>query len=100
MQSAFFKIAEVIPYELAVKAMKKAIDKSYGKKGENVVKMNYAAVDKGGEVVKIEVKKEWANACTCGCNCETKADRPEFIRNIVDVINAQEGDTLPVSAFK
>ena len=102
LQSAFFKIAEVIPYELAVKAMKKAIDKSYGKKGENIVKMNYAAVDKGGEVIKIEVKKEWAEACTCGCSCQSEqtSDRPEFIRNIVDVINAQEGDSLPVSAFK
>lgn len=99
LQSAFFKIAEVIPYELAVTAMKKAIDKSYGKKGENIVKMNYAAVDKGGEVVKIEVKKEWADACTCGCNCGEVAERPEFIKNVVDVINAQEGDTLPVSAF-
>ncbi|MBQ2375233.1 MAG: pyruvate:ferredoxin (flavodoxin) oxidoreductase, partial [Bacteroidales bacterium] len=99
LQSAFFKIAEVIPYEVAVTAMKKAIDKSYGKKGENIVKMNYAAVDKGGEVVKIEVKKEWADACTCGCNCGEVAERPEFIKNVVDVINAQEGDTLPVSAF-
>ena len=99
LQSAFFKIAEVIPYEVAVTAMKKAIDKSYGKKGENIVKMNYAAVDKGGEVVKIEVKKEWADACTCGCNCDEVAERPEFIKNVVDVINAQEGDTLPVSAF-
>ena len=99
LQSAFFKIAEVIPYELAVTAMKKAIDKSYGKKGENIVKMNYAAVDKGGEVVKIEVKKEWADACTCGCSCEEVAEKPEFIKNVVDVINAQEGDTLPVSAF-
>ena len=99
LQSAFFKIAEVIPYELAVTAMKKAIDKSYGKKGENIVKMNYAAVDKGGEVVKIEVKKEWADACTCDCSCGEAAEKPEFIKNVVDVINAQEGDTLPVSAF-
>ena len=59
LQSAFFKIANVIPYELAVEKMKEAIVKSYGKKGENIVNMNYAAVDRGGDGVKGEVKKEW-----------------------------------------
>ena len=103
LQSAFFKIANVIPYELAVTQMKKAIDKSYGKKGENIVKMNYAAVDRGGDAIKIEVKKEWANECGCGCGCgdceDPTINHPEFIKNVVDVINAQEGDSLPVSAF-
>ncbi|MCF0210072.1 MAG: pyruvate:ferredoxin (flavodoxin) oxidoreductase [Bacteroidales bacterium] len=97
LQSAFFKIANVIPYTLAVEKMKEAIVKSYGKKGENIVNMNYAAVDRGGDVVKVEVKKEWLN------EDESKDaianNHPEFIKNIVDVINAQEGDTLPVSAF-
>jgi len=55
MQSAFFKVAEVIPYEDAVKEMKAAIVKSYGKKGENIVNMNFAAVMIGGEVVKVEI---------------------------------------------
>mgnify|MGYP000918764220 FL=1 len=97
LQSAFFKIANVIPYELAVTQMKKAIDKSYGKKGENIVKMNYAAVDRGGDAIKVEVKKEWANETVASENATS--NRPEFIKNVVDVINAQEGDTLPVSAF-
>ncbi|MDR0763614.1 MAG: pyruvate:ferredoxin (flavodoxin) oxidoreductase, partial [Bacteroidales bacterium] len=60
LQSAFFKISGVIPYDLAVKEMKKFIDKSYGKKGENIVKMNYAAVDRGIEYQQIEVPAEWA----------------------------------------
>jgi pyruvate-ferredoxin/flavodoxin oxidoreductase len=98
LQSAFFKIASVIPYDLAVTQMKKAIDKSYGKKGENIVKMNYAAVDRGGDVTKIEVNKEWLNVVDDNAN--VAANRPEFIKNVVDVINAQEGDVLPVSAFK
>ena len=98
MQAAFFKITNVIPYELAVSEMKKAIDKSYGKKGEAVVKMNYAAVDAGGEhVVKVEIPADWKNL-----QDEVAApdpNRPEFIRKVVDVMNAQAGDDLPVSAF-
>ncbi len=99
MQSAFFKIANVIPFDVAVEQMKKAIYKSYGKKGEEIVNMNYAAVDRGGqELEKVEVPAEWANIVLaesddCGC------DRPEFIKNIVDPINALKGDDLPVSAF-
>jgi pyruvate-ferredoxin/flavodoxin oxidoreductase len=98
LQSAFFKIANVIPFEVAVAQMKKAIDKSYGNKGENIVKMNYDAVDAGGQnVVKVEVPAEWANITIE----EEVADasRPEFITKIVDVINAQDGGSLPVSAF-
>ena len=100
MQSAFFKITNVIPYELAVSEMKHAIEKSYGKKGEAVVNMNYAAVDAGGKegnLIKVTVPAEWKNLP----EDEIKHDenRPEFIRNIVDVMNAQKGDELPVSAF-
>lgn len=100
MQSAFFKITNVIPYELAVKEMKAAIVKSYGKKGEAVVNMNYAAVDAGGKegnLVKVNVPAEWKNLPDV--MPEHSGDRPEFIRNIVDVMNAQKGDELPVSAF-
>ena len=61
MQAAFFKVANVIPYEKAEAEMKNAIYKSYGKKGEDVVNMNYAAIDKGTEVHKIEIPAEWAN---------------------------------------
>ena len=98
LQSAFFKISGVIPYDLAVAKMKEAIVKSYGKKGENIVNMNYAAVDRGGDVTKVEVDKSWANL---DANADVKANtHPDFIKNVVDVINSQEGDTLPVSTFK
>ncbi len=98
MQSAFFKITNVIPYELAQEHMKKAIVKSYGKKGESIVNMNFAAVDVGGNnVQKIEVPAEWAKI-KVGADEET-GKRPAFIKNIVDVINAQKGDSLPVSTF-
>jgi len=98
MQSAFFKISEVIPFETAVYEMKKAIVKSYGKMGEKVINMNYAAVEAGGNnVVKVEIPAEWKNIVV-----KTEVDnsvRPEYITNIVDVINAQKGDDLPVSTF-
>ena len=97
MQAAFFKVANVIPYEKAEAEMKKAIYKSYGRKGEEVVKMNYAAVDKGSEVTKIEVPVEWAKI-------QVKKEKdsreiPEFIREVMEPINAMKGDDLPVSAF-
>jgi len=98
MQSAFFRITNVIPYELAQEHMKKAIVKSYGMKGETIVNMNFAAVDAGGNnVQKIEVPVEWAKI-KVGADDESN-DRPAFIKNIVDVINAQKGDSLPVSTF-
>jgi len=98
MQSAFFRITNVIPYELAQEHMKKAIVKSYGMKGETIVNMNFAAVDAGGNnVQKIEVPAEWAKI-KVGADDES-SDRPAFIKNIVDVINAQKGDSLPVSTF-
>jgi pyruvate-ferredoxin/flavodoxin oxidoreductase len=98
MQSAFFKITEVIPYEMAVKEMKKAIDKSYGRKGEQIVNMNYAAVEEGGKNVhKVEVPSEWKDIEIKETDGHT--DRPEFITKVADVINAQQGDDLPVSAF-
>ncbi|MCQ2114627.1 MAG: pyruvate:ferredoxin (flavodoxin) oxidoreductase [Bacteroidales bacterium] len=100
LQSAFFKITGVIPYEDAVAFMKKAIVKSYGKKGENVVNMNYAAVDRGGEYTKVEIPADWKNI-TAKFEIPGK-DRiaPAFVKNIADYVNAQQGDKLPVSAFK
>ncbi|WP_294593896.1 pyruvate:ferredoxin (flavodoxin) oxidoreductase [uncultured Rikenella sp.] len=98
MQSAFFKVSEVIPYDQAVEEMKKAIYKSYGKKGEDVVNKNYAAVDAGGKnVVKVEVPAEWASITVTAKAADPS--RPEFISKIVDPINALAGDDLPVSAF-
>ncbi len=97
LQSAFFKLAEVIPYDDAVKYIKEAIKKSYGKKGDDIVNMNNAAVDKGAsELVKVEVPAEWASIKIAA---DATSDRPDFIKNIADVINGQDGDSLPVSAF-
>ena len=97
LQSAFFRITEVIPVELAVEQMKKFIVKSYGKKGQDVVDKNYAAVDRGGEYKELAVDPAWANL-----PADEKAanNDPEFINNVVRPINAQNGDLLPVSAFK
>ena len=97
MQSAFFKIAGVIPYEQSVKEMKKAIVKSFGKKGEDIINMNYAAVDQGGNVEKVEIPAEWKNIEIK----EEKDERdiPDFIKNIADPINRLKGDDLPVSSF-
>ncbi|MBR6758807.1 MAG: pyruvate:ferredoxin (flavodoxin) oxidoreductase [Alistipes sp.] len=100
MQSAFFKIAEVIPFEKAVEEMKKAILKSYGKKGEDIVNMNYAAVDAGGSAVeKVEVPAEWASIEVKAAEAVVDMSRPAFVREVCDPINALKGDDLPVSAF-
>ena len=99
LQSAFFKITGIIPYEEAVAYMKKAIDKSYGKKGENVVKMNYAAVDRGGDYVEVQIPESWKNATGRFVNANYNRLAPEFIRNVADVVAAQNGNDLPVSTF-
>ena len=100
MQSAFFKIAEVIPFEKAVEEMKKAILKSYGKKGEDIVNMNYAAVDAGGSAVeKVEIPAEWASIEVKAAEAKVDMTRPAFVREVCDPINALKGDNLPVSAF-
>ncbi|MDE6295716.1 MAG: 2-oxoacid:acceptor oxidoreductase family protein, partial [Muribaculaceae bacterium] len=96
LQSAFFRITEVIPVDLAVEQMKKFIVKSYSKKGENIVNMNYAAVDRGNEYHKLEIDPAWAELPD---DAPAKSDAPEFITNVVNPINAQDGDLLPVSAF-
>jgi pyruvate-ferredoxin/flavodoxin oxidoreductase len=97
MQAAFFKVANVIPYEKAVSEMKIAIYKSYGKKGDAVVNMNNAAVDKGGEVTKIEIPAEWADIRIT--EKKDTRDIPAFIRDVMEPINRMKGDDLPVSAF-
>ncbi len=101
LQSAFFKISEVIPYDLAVEQMKKFIVKSYGRKGEDVVNKNYAAVDRGGEIVKLDIPAEWANlACSTDFVAEKHDDDPEFIAKVMRPMVAQCGGDLPVSAFQ
>ena len=97
LQSAFFRITGVIPVDLAIEQMKKFIVKSYGKKGEDVVNKNYAAVDRGGEYHQLAVDPAWANLPE-----DEKAanNDPAFINEVVRPINAQDGDLLKVSAFK
>ncbi|MBO5676589.1 MAG: pyruvate:ferredoxin (flavodoxin) oxidoreductase, partial [Bacteroidaceae bacterium] len=97
LQSAFFRITEVIPVELAVEQMKKFIVKSYGKKGQDIIDKNYAAVDRGGEYKELPVDAAWANL---PADAAVENNDPEFINNVVRPINAQNGDLLPVSAFK
>ena len=99
LQSAFFKITGIIPYEDAVKYMKDAIVKSYGKKGENVVNMNFAAVDRGGEYTQINVPEEWASITAKFENPNKDRLAPAFVKEVADIVNAQAGDTLPVSAL-
>lgn len=98
MQSAFFKLANVIPVEDAVSHLKQTIKKAYGKKGEAIVNMNYASVDKGIDaLVKIDVPASWADAVD-----EAAADKdvPAWIKNVLQPMNRLEGDKLPVSTFK
>ena len=96
LQSAFFRITGVIPVDLAVEQMKKFIVKSYGKKGEDVVNMNYAAVDRGDEYKQFPVDPTWASLAD---DAEKADDAPAFVKELVRPINAQAGDLLKVSDF-
>ena len=97
LQSAFFRITEVIPVDLAIEQMKKFIVKSYGRKGEDVVNKNYQAVDRGNEYTELPVDPAWSNLTV---EAPAADNAPEFVHNVVRPINAQNGDLLPVSAFK
>lgn len=97
LQSAFFRITGVIPVDLAIEQMKKFIVKSYGKKGEDVVNKNYAAVDRGDEYKKLAVDPSWASI---EIPAQKANNDPAFVNEVVRPINAQNGDLLPVSAFK
>ena len=103
LQSAFFTLANIIPSEEAIGYMKKAAYKSFAKKGEAIVNMNYAAIDAGANAfTKIDVPAEWANAVdadTHEAELEGRKDVVDFVKNILKPVNAQKGDTLPVSAF-
>jgi pyruvate-ferredoxin/flavodoxin oxidoreductase len=99
LQAAFFKLTGIIPMDLAVKEMKDGIYKSYFKKaGQKVVDLNYTAVERGiSDVQKFEIPADWATAAD---EAQTQRNVPGFIRDIVDPMNRQEGDKLPVSTFK
>ncbi|MEG1364983.1 MAG: pyruvate:ferredoxin (flavodoxin) oxidoreductase, partial [Cetobacterium sp.] len=108
MQSAFFKLADVIPFEDAQKYMKDYAEKSYGNKGAEIVKMNFEAIDRGaGEIVEVTVDPAWANLTTeveseeSGCSCGGCSCTPleKFVDKICKPINAMKGDSLPVSTF-
>ena len=98
LQAAFFRLADIIPAEEAKGYMKEAVVKTYGAKGENIVAMNIAAVERGMDaLVKAEVPEAWKNAEDCRCG--EKEELPAFIKNILIPENALKGDDLPVSTF-
>ena len=104
LQSAFFKLANIIPEAEAIELMKKAAAKTYGKKGEEIVKKNWAAIDAGAqEIVKVDVPKEWLNCEDEGLSREVviegRNEVTRFVNDIQTAVNAQEGNNLPVSAF-
>ncbi|MCL2696434.1 MAG: pyruvate:ferredoxin (flavodoxin) oxidoreductase, partial [Clostridiales bacterium] len=103
LQAAFFKLSGIIPVDSAVQMMKDAAAKSYGKKGEKVVAMNHAAIERGvADVKEIDVDKAWADLADENVVVKVEGDRPElvsFVENILTPVNAQRGDKLPVSAF-
>ncbi|MCF0192420.1 MAG: 2-oxoacid:acceptor oxidoreductase family protein, partial [Prevotella sp.] len=96
LQSAFFRITEVIPVDFAVEKMKAAALKSYGKKGQDVVDLNYAAIDRGGEYKTLAVDPAWANLPDDAPKAD---DAPAFVKELVRPINAQIGGDLKVSDF-
>ncbi len=98
MQAAFFKLADIIPFDQAKEYMKHAIEDTYGRKGEKVLKMNYDSVERGAkDLVEINVPDAWADLPDDCCCCESQA--PEFVETVAQPINRLEGDDLPVSAF-
>ena len=104
LQSAFFKLTGIIPEEKAIELMKDAAQKTYGRKGEDVVKKNWAAIDAGAQgVVKVEVPESWKNCEDEGLDykvvTEGRKDVIDFVNNVQTKVSAQEGNTLPVSAF-
>ncbi len=100
LQAAFFKITNIIPVEQVVDLMKAAITKTYGKKGEKIVNMNHAAVDRGLDVVKIDVPASWLdNQGTPIGSVERPAGTPKMVTSILDPVAALKGDSLPVSTF-
>ena len=104
LQSAFFKLAKIIPEADAIQYMKDAATKSYGRKGEKIVKMNHDAIDEGAKaVVKVEVPASWKNATddsTVAVATGDRKDLVDFVNDILIPANAQRGDKLPVSVFK
>ena len=104
LQSAFFKLAAIIPEEEAIDLMKKAAKATYGRKGDKIVQMNYDAIDAGAkQVVEIQVPDSWKSCPDEGLFTpevkDGRADVVAFVKNIQSKVNSQEGNNLPVSAF-
>ena len=102
LQSAFFKLADVMPIDEAVDYMKQAAKKSYGKKGDAVVEMNYKAIDAGVDAVhKVEVPASWANPAADPekAPLEGRPELVKMVKNLLEPISKMDGDSLPVSAF-
>ena len=103
LQSAFFKLSKILPEEKAIELMKKAVKDTYGKKGDDIVQMNYNAIDKGAEgVVKVDVPENWKNAEITESKETVTGDRKDavdFVNNIQSYVNSYKGNSLPVSAF-
>ncbi|MDR2076568.1 MAG: pyruvate:ferredoxin (flavodoxin) oxidoreductase [Desulfovibrio sp.] len=103
MQTAFFKLSNVLPFEQAVALLKDSIRETYGGKGEKVVAMNIAAVDNAlNSLQEIQYPASWAEAgdpAPCSCGCGGHSEEPSYIRDVVRPVLAQRGDGLPVSAF-
>ncbi|MEL1134868.1 pyruvate:ferredoxin (flavodoxin) oxidoreductase [Desulfitobacterium sp. THU1] len=101
MQAAFFKLANVIPVDQAISYLKDSVVKAYGKKGQNIVDMNNAAIDRGADsLVQVNVPASWVTATDAQAEAAATVELPEYVEKIQNVMNAQEGDSLPVSAFK
>lgn len=104
LQSAFFKLAQIIPEADAIEYMKKAAKASYGKKGDAIVNMNYQAIERGAqEVIKIEIPASWADAkdeADAAVEITGRKDAADFVKNIQSKVNGMAGNSLPVSAFK
>lgn len=104
LQSAFFKLAKIIPEETAIQLMKDAAQKTYGRKGQDVVEKNWAAIEEGAKQVReIKVPEEWKNAVDEGLefkNHEGDSEQVRFVNGVQNYVSAQEGNSLPVSAFK
>ena len=104
LQSAFFKLTELIPAEKVIQLMKDAATASYSKKGDDIVKMNHDAIDAGANaVIKVDVPESWKNAPDTDLSVELRKDRPEvidFVKDIQTKVNGQQGNTIPVSVVK
>ncbi len=103
MQSAFFKLANIIPIEDAVKYLKESAEKAYGKKGEKIVKMNFDAIDAGiNALVEIEIPESWKTAEDSEKQEEYHLgiEKTDFVKNILEPVNSLKGNTLPVSVFR